>query len=267
MASVDLIGKGKVLDYITAHPESQTFFLTLLKEFEYHPINYASHALGDGIISGSMHSGPNYVIEYQISLGLKAACLIWLGDKQEYELHVDERRKKFAATEKIKTLTVALTRSSSEVKKHSELVQQTMETVYVRTTTDANIAINENTGEGLATPANYESALINVIDNFAAKPDSTEFKELAVLIPRIKQYEARHIHFPELDLLDTIKLKMEQRGLLPEHFVSLIGKKEHADLFFSGKRMLAKGILQKLCARVGITFPITDDDMTFKERI
>jgi HTH-type transcriptional regulator/antitoxin HigA len=141
-----------------------------------------------------------------------------------------------------------------------------MENAYVRNVTEnaitATSAFGENTYEDLKTHSGYEKSLARAISILGAKPETPEFIELELLIPPIKNYEANRFDFPKLNLLDVIKLKMEQRGLTPDDFVPLLKKRENVDLFFSGKKMLAKGYLQKLCTRVGIKFSITDDDFS-----
>jgi antitoxin component HigA of HigAB toxin-antitoxin module len=231
MATVDLIAKNLVINYITAHPESQVAFLTFLKEFEYYRLRSV-----DGVrIMGTISAGPNYAVEVQINSYLKAACVLWLGNKKEHSLYSEEKRRKY-----------------------SEFI----ENAYTENAIANAPAFSENTYEDLKTHAVYEKALARAVSILDAKPGTQEFIEQEQLIPLITKYEANHLDFPKLKLLDVIKFKMEQSSRVPDDFIPLLKKKENVDLFFSGKKMLAKGYLQKLCTRVGIKFPITDDDLS-----
>jgi HTH-type transcriptional regulator/antitoxin HigA len=62
----------------------------------------------------------------------------------------------------------------------------------------------------------------------------------------IKDYEDKHIIMPELDLIDAIKLKMEERGLKAKDLEPFIGSKGHASSILSGRRELTLKMAQRL---------------------
>ncbi|HLI92516.1 MAG TPA: helix-turn-helix domain-containing protein, partial [Puia sp.] len=61
-----------------------------------------------------------------------------------------------------------------------------------------------------------------------------------------KDYEDKHIVLPEVDPIDAIKLKMEERGLRARDLEPLIGSKGHVSSILSGRRELTLKMAQKL---------------------
>jgi HTH-type transcriptional regulator/antitoxin HigA len=64
----------------------------------------------------------------------------------------------------------------------------------------------------IKTKAEYKRALSRTIEIFPAAPGSKEDRELDLLLALIEDYEDRHIFLPDVDPIDVIKLKMEERG-------------------------------------------------------
>ena len=62
----------------------------------------------------------------------------------------------------------------------------------------------------------------------------------------IKDYEDKHIVLPEVDPIDAIKLKMEERGIKAKDLEPLIGSKGHVSSILSGRRELTLKMAQKL---------------------
>lgn len=60
----------------------------------------------------------------------------------------------------------------------------------------------------------YRLALNRTIQIFHADPGTEEFEELELLLVLVKDYEDKHIVIPELDPIEVIKLKMEEKGFL-----------------------------------------------------
>ena len=65
----------------------------------------------------------------------------------------------------------------------------------------------------LKTDIGYREALARTIDISHAKPSTPEFEELELLLVLLKDYEDKHIVIPELDPIEVVKLKMEEKGL------------------------------------------------------
>ena len=81
---------------------------------------------------------------------------------------------------------------------------------------------------------------------FQAEPGTSESDELELLLVLIKDYEDKHIDLPDVDPIDAIKLKMEERGLKAKDLEPLIGSKGHVSSILSGRRELTLKMAQKL---------------------
>ena len=81
---------------------------------------------------------------------------------------------------------------------------------------------------------------------FQATEGTPEADELDLLLMLVKDCEDKHIVLPELDPIDAIKLKMEERGLKAKDLEPLIGTKGHVSSILSGRRELTLKMAQKL---------------------
>ena len=81
---------------------------------------------------------------------------------------------------------------------------------------------------------------------FHAEPNTPEDDELGVLILLIKDYEDRTIQMPQLDPIEVIKLKMEERGLKNKDLEPIIGSKGHVSSILSGRREITLKMAQRL---------------------
>ena len=91
--------------------------------------------------------------------------------------------------------------------------------------------------------SNALTRLDEVIDATVGTNEGDELELLALLI---KDYEDRHIVLPEVDPIDAIKLKMEERGIKAKDLEPLIGSKGHVSSILSGRRELTLKMAQKL---------------------
>ncbi len=98
----------------------------------------------------------------------------------------------------------------------------------------------------IKTKAEYNKALKRTIAIFQAEPGTSESDELELLLVLVKDYEDKHIVLPEVDPIDAIKLKMEERGLKAKDLEPLIGSKGHVSSILSGRRELTLKMAQKL---------------------
>jgi HTH-type transcriptional regulator/antitoxin HigA len=94
--------------------------------------------------------------------------------------------------------------------------------------------------------AEYNKALKRTMDIFQAEPGTPEADELELLLVLIKDYEDKNIVLPEVDPIDAIKLRMEERGLKAKDLEPLIGSKGHVSSILSGRRELTLKMAQKL---------------------
>ncbi len=98
----------------------------------------------------------------------------------------------------------------------------------------------------IKTKADYNKALKRTMAIFQAEPGTPESDELELLLVLIKDYEDKHIVLPDVDPIDAIKLKMEERGLKAKDLEPLIGSKGHVSSILSGRRELTLKMAKKL---------------------
>nr|WP_294877304.1 helix-turn-helix domain-containing protein [uncultured Pedobacter sp.] len=104
----------------------------------------------------------------------------------------------------------------------------------------------------LKTDEEYKMALNRTISIFHAEPNSPEFEELELLLVLVKDYEDKHIVIPELDPIEVVKLKMEEKGLKAKDLEPIIGSKGHVSLILSGKREVTLKMAKALRIFLGI---------------
>ncbi|SRR6266496_2670612 len=98
----------------------------------------------------------------------------------------------------------------------------------------------------IKTASQYKKALNRTMEIFHAEPGEPEADELELLLVLVKDYEDKHITLPELDPIEAVKLKMEERGLKAKDLEPLIGSKGHVSSILSGRRELTLKMAQKL---------------------
>ena len=98
----------------------------------------------------------------------------------------------------------------------------------------------------IKTEAAYQKAVKRTMSIFHAKEGTKEGDELALLLVLIKDYEDKHIHIPEVDPIEVIKLKMEERGIIAKDLEPIIGSKGHVSSVLSGRREITLKMAQKL---------------------
>lgn len=81
---------------------------------------------------------------------------------------------------------------------------------------------------------------------FQAKERTPEADELALLLVLVKDYEDKHIQIPEVDPIEVIKLKMQERCIKAKDLEPLIGSKGHVSSILSGRREITLKIAQRL---------------------
>ena len=86
----------------------------------------------------------------------------------------------------------------------------------------------------IKTEREYKKAVKRTMEIFHAAPNTPEDDELGVLILLIKDYEDRTIQMPQLDPLEVIKLKMEERGLKNKDLEPIIGSRGHVSSIYLG---------------------------------
>ncbi|KOS06765.1 hypothetical protein AM493_12580 [Flavobacterium akiainvivens] len=98
----------------------------------------------------------------------------------------------------------------------------------------------------LKTEADYQKAVLRTMQIFNPEQNTPENDELELLLVLVKDYEDKHITIPELDPIEVIKLKMEERGLIAKDLEPIIGTKGHVSSVLSGKREITLKMAKKL---------------------
>src|SRR3569623_203345 len=98
----------------------------------------------------------------------------------------------------------------------------------------------------IKTEKEHKKAVKRAMEIFHAEPGTPEDDELGVLILLIKDYEDRTVKMPELDPIEVIKLKMQERGLKNKDLESIIGTKGHVSSILSGRREITLKMTHRL---------------------
>ena len=98
----------------------------------------------------------------------------------------------------------------------------------------------------IKTEAAYQKAIKRTMAIFHAEEGTSEADELALLLVLVKDYEDKHIHLPEVNPIEVIKLKMAERGIKAKDLEPLIGTKGHVSSILSGRREITLKIAQRL---------------------
>ena len=92
----------------------------------------------------------------------------------------------------------------------------------------------------------YQKAILRTMDIFHATEGTPEADELALLLVLVKDYEDKHVHLPEINAIEAIKLKMEELGIKAKDLEPIIGSKGHISSILSGRREITLKVAQKL---------------------
>ena len=98
----------------------------------------------------------------------------------------------------------------------------------------------------IKTEAAHKKSVKRAMEIFQAKEHSPEANELALLLVLIKDYEDRHIQIPEIDPVEVIKLKMQERGIKAKDLEPILGSKGHVSSILSGRREITLKMAQRL---------------------
>jgi len=98
----------------------------------------------------------------------------------------------------------------------------------------------------LKTENDYNRASIRMMEIFHSEPNTPESDELDLLIVLIRDYDDKHYQLPELDALEIIKYKMQEKGMKAKDLEPIIGSKGHISAILSGKREITLKMAQKL---------------------
>lgn len=121
---------------------------------------------------------------------------------------------------------------------------------------DVAILIKKNSMQNnwmvLKTEDEYDIALERTIEIFHSEKGTPEFHELELLLLLVKDYEDRHYQIPDLDPIELIKLKLEEKGLKQKDLEPIIGSKGYVSSVLSGKKELTLKMVRGLHEFLGI---------------
>ncbi len=98
----------------------------------------------------------------------------------------------------------------------------------------------------------YERALARVERLMGADPASPEGRELDILADLVELYERKHYSLGELDPVDALELRMEERGLTPRDLAPHIGSPSRVSEILARKRSLTLPMARALNKHLGI---------------
>lgn len=98
----------------------------------------------------------------------------------------------------------------------------------------------------IKTKAEYNIAIKRTMEFFHAEDETPEADELELLLVLVKDYEDKHIKLPEVDPIEIIKLKMQERHLKAKDLEPVLGSKGHVSSILSGRRDLTLTTARKL---------------------
>lgn len=98
----------------------------------------------------------------------------------------------------------------------------------------------------IKTEAAYQKAIKRTIAIFQAKEGTAEADELGLLLLLVKDYEDKHIKLPDVNPIEVIKMKMEERGMKAKDLEAILGSKGHISSILSGRRAITLKMAKKL---------------------
>ena len=98
----------------------------------------------------------------------------------------------------------------------------------------------------IKTEAAYQKTIKRTMTIFHAEEGTSEADELALLLVLVKDYEDKHIHLPDVNPIEVIKLKMIERGMKAKDLEPMIGTKGHVSSILSGRREITLKMAQRL---------------------
>lgn len=234
-----LIAKTKVLSYIKQYPEARTALLIWVKEFN-NDVNRTKIATTNIGISYSEHTlFGDFRVRLTINNWLKIALITWFGTTKELEVLRDQELKKMKEKfPDLITQSVTFTNGAKRNLKSKVLVNESPEYEYWNDDLLKNYQHKSD--------FNFEEAIKRIFEIITAQPDSDEFIELFSTASQIRDFENSNLYFPTLSPLEIIKFKLEERHMVPQDLVKLIGSEEEVIAIFSGATQLTKGIIGKL---------------------
>ena len=98
----------------------------------------------------------------------------------------------------------------------------------------------------------YNTALKRADEIFNARANTPEGEELALLLLVIKDYEDQHHQVPVPDPIETLKLKMAEKGWSNKDLVPFLGSKSYVSQLLNKHKPLTAEVMRVLHRELGI---------------
>ena len=248
----DLITKNKLLEYIDLYPEAKTNILLWIKEFGRRPgEDIKSGAFEELSFVSSQLGASDYRVQFTINPWLKTAYVTWFGTEAELIAKHEKEIKELRAENPDLVVEEVVVSYREILTPPPPLMEEIFpESEDLPDIEDSRETVTDN--KDLFTKAEYEGALKRVIEIFDARPGTSDFAEIELLLPGIKKYEESKIVLPDIDLADLIKVRMKEFQLTPESCAHFFGGEEDMNLFLACRKQLSLGVLRKLFRHLGI---------------
>jgi hypothetical protein len=248
-----LIGTTKLLAYIEKFPDTRIPLMVFLKEFNDRP-NFVTKDHQIESDTSFYVDGLDCIITGKINYALQTAIISSLNTQQEIiSLNTipNEQDGGVYNQQVTRTFSVAITapKPFSEVE-----APQTDETDSSNIYSVDNL-IRENNRDlklNFHSEEEYMLSLNKVNVLFEAKPQSPEFEELSMLIPRIIYYE-QGIAKPKLETFELVKHKMDLFSMTPGN-LSHIVEEDKLNSFLEGKITIQQEELKPLFRMLAIKY-------------
>ena len=249
-----LIGTTKLLAYIEKFPDTRIPLMVFLQEFNDRP-NFVikNHQIESD--TSFYVDGLDCVITGKINYALQTTIISSLNTQQEIiSLNTIQNEQSYGGVynqQVTRTLSVAITapKPFSEVE-----APQTDETDSSNIYSVDNLIRENNRDPKLDFHSEEEYMLglnkVNIL--FEAKPQSPEFEELSMLIPRIIYYEQRFAK-PKLETFELVKHKMDLFSLTPGNFSHIV-EEDKLNSFLEGKITIQQEELKPLFRMLAIKY-------------
>jgi HTH-type transcriptional regulator/antitoxin HigA len=104
----------------------------------------------------------------------------------------------------------------------------------------------------IKTEEQYDVAMERIDELFDAKPNTTEFDELELLVLLVDAYEEKNYRIEAPNPIEAIKFRMEQQGLSKADLIPFLGTRSRVTEILNGKRGLTVKMIKKLYHDLGI---------------
>ena len=249
-----LIGTTKLLAYIEKFPDTRIPLMVFLKEFNDRP-NFVTKDHQIQSDTSFYVDGLDCVITGKINYALQTAIISSLNTQQEIiSLNTIQNEQSYEGVynqQVTRTFSVVITApkpfSEVEVPQIDEIDSSNL--YFVDTLIREN---NRDPKFNIHSEEDYMLSLNKVNVLFEAKPQSPEFEELSMLIPRIIYYE-QGIAKPKLETFELVKHKMDLFSMTPGN-LSHIVEEDKLNSFLEGKITIQQEELKPLFRMLAIKY-------------